>query len=343
MKPPARPFAVSALAAAAVVALPLLVGGSAAAETYKPAAGTYKPAETYKPAGHGGHGGHRLVDSIRLPDGWAPEGITDDGRHTVFVGSLGPQRGSAANGAIYAADVRTGAGRVAVPGAEGRTTVGITYDRGRIWAAGGGTGVVRLHDARTGRLVQSWTVPGAGFLNDVVVTPKGVYVTDSAVPQLTVIPFGRHGRLPDQPTVLPVTGVTYQATGANLNGIVAYNHGRDLVAVQSNTGKLFRLDPRTAAATEIPVTGGPLLNGDGLEQARGSLYVVRNRDNLLVEVKLDRRLTRAEVVRGLTDPEFDIPSTVTYAAGAMWAVNARFTTNPVTPTTPFTVERVDIR
>ena len=37
MKSPARPFAVSALAAAAVVALPLLAGGSAAAETYKPA------------------------------------------------------------------------------------------------------------------------------------------------------------------------------------------------------------------------------------------------------------------------------------------------------------------
>jgi hypothetical protein len=49
------------------------------------------------------------------------------------------------------------------------------------------------------------------------------------------------------------------------------------------------------------------------------------------------------VVRTLTDPQFDIPATATYAAGFLWAVNARFTTNPVTPETPFTVERVDIR
>jgi hypothetical protein len=335
-KPYTRRPTLRTLAVAAFVVAPLLTAGSAEAESYKPAVG---------PAGHGGHGNShgRTVDSIQLPGGWAPEGITDDGRHTLYVGSLGPQRGSTFNGAIYAADVRTGRGRIAVPGAEGRVTVGITYDRGRIWAAGGATGVVRVHDARTGALLKSWTVPGAGFLNDLVVTPKGVYVTDSANPQLTVIPFGRHGRLPDEPTVLPVTGVTYAATGANLNGVVAYDGGRDLVAVQSNAGKLFRLDPRTAAATEIPVTGGPVHNGDGLEQARGKLYVVRNQNNLVAEVKLDRRLTGATVLRTLTDPQFDIPSTATYAAGFLWAVNARFTTNPVTPETTFTVERVDLR
>jgi hypothetical protein len=329
--PPTRRPILSVLAAAAVVAAPLLVAGPAAGSG---SAGSVKPA---------GHGHHRTVPAIHLPGGFAPEGITDDGRFTVFAGSLGPQRGSPANGAIYAADVRTGRGRVVVPGAEGRVTVGITYDRGHIWAAGGATGVVRLHDARTGRLVKSWTVPGAGFLNDLVVTPRGVYVTDSAVPQLTVIPFGRHGALPAEPRVLPLTGVTYVSGAPNVNGIVAYRGGRVLVAVQSSTGKLFRLDPRTAAATEIPVEGGPLLNGDGLEQARGKLYVVRNRDNLVAEVRLSRSFDAAEVLRTLSDPQFDIPSTATYAAGFLWAVNARFTTNPVTPETPFTVERVSLR
>jgi hypothetical protein len=330
-----RPL-LSVLAAAAVVAAPVLLAGPAAgAPGAAGAAGSVKPA---------GHGHHRTVPSIDLPGGFAPEGVTDDGRFTVFAGSLGQQRGSAANGAIYAADVRTGRGRVVVPGAEGQVTVGITYDRGRIWAAGGATGVVRLHDVRTGRLVKSWTVPGAGFLNDLVVTPRGVYVTDTAVQQLTFIPFGRHGKLPDQPTVLPITGeVVWNPDGGNFNGIVAYRGGRVLVAVQSSTGKLFRIDPRTAVTTEIPVAGGPLTNGDGLEQARGKLYVVRNRDNLVAEVRLSKRLDTATVLRTLTDPQFDIPSTATFTAGFLWAVNARFTTNPVTPETTFTVERVSIR
>jgi hypothetical protein len=336
--PPTRRSILSAIAAAAVVAAPLLVAGSGGAAASVKPAGSVKPAASVKPAGH-----QRTVPTIHLPGGFAPEGVTDDGRFTVFAGSLGPQRGSAANGAIYAADVRTGRGRVVVPGAEGRVTVGITYDRGRIWAAGGATGVVRLHDVRTGRLVKSWTVPGAGFLNDLVVTPHGVYVTDSVVPQLTVIPFGRHGALPDEPTVLPLTGVDYVAGAPNVNGIVAYRGGRVLVAVQTSTGKLFRIDPRTAAATEIPVAGGPLLNGDGLEQARGKLYVVRNSDNLVAEVRLSRALDAATVVRTLTDPDLDIPSTATFAAGHLWAVNARFTTNPVTPETPFTVERLSLR
>ena len=331
-QPRTRRTTLSVLAAATVVAAPVLLAG--------PAAGSGSPGSV-QPAGHGQ--AVRTVETVHLPGGFAPEGITDDGRTTLFVGSLGPLRGSAANGAIYAADVRTGNGRIAVPGAEGRVTVGITYDRGRIWAAGGTTGVVRLHDARTGRLIRSWTVPGAGFLNDLVVTPHGVYVTDSAVPQLTVIPFGRHGALPDEPTVLPLTGVTYVPDAANVNGIVAYHGGRDLVAVQSSTGKLFRVDPRTAAATEIPVEGGSLENGDGLERARGKLYVVRNRDNLVAEVQVTKGLDAGRVVRTLTDPQLDIPSTATYAAGYLWAVNARFTTNPVTPETTFTVERVSLR
>lgn len=359
MKPPTRRRLVSVSAAAAVAAASLAAaGGVAVAEVRKPAVhepavqkpavhgpAVQKPAvqkpAVQKPAANVGTAHGRTVDSIALPGGFAPEGITDDGRRTVFVGSLGPQRGSAANGAIYAADVRTGRGRVLVPGAEGQSTVGITYHRGLIWAAGGRSGVVRVHDARSGRLVRSWAVPGSVMLNDVVATDRAVYVTDSATPQLTVIPLGERGRLPAEPTVLPVTGVQYQAEGANLNGIVAY--GRTLVTVQSNTGKLFRLDPRTAAATEIPVDGGPLLNGDGLEQANGKLYVNRNRDNLIAEVKLNRRLTAAVVTGTFTDPQFDIPSTSTYVAGYLWAVNARFTTNPVTPKTTFTVERVDIR
>ena len=51
--------------------------------------------------------------SISLPDGWAPEGIVAGRGAVIYSGSL-------ANGAIYAADARTGQGQVLVPGQAGR-------------------------------------------------------------------------------------------------------------------------------------------------------------------------------------------------------------------------------
>ena len=43
----------------------------------------------------------------------------------------------------------------------------------------------------------------AGFLNDVVVTSHAVYVTDSNIQQLIVIPLGRHGACPTRPPRSP--------------------------------------------------------------------------------------------------------------------------------------------
>ena len=46
-----------------------------------------------------------------------------------------------------------------------------------------------------------------------------------------------------------------------------------------------------------------------------------------------------EVKRFLTDPELDVPTTVAWKGGFLWAVNARFT-SPTTPTTTYSVVRV---
>ena len=65
----------------------------------------------------------------------------------------------------------------------GRVTVGLDYEDGahRLWAAGGPTGEVRAYDARTGEILETYSVT-AGFLNDVAVTEDAVYVTDSLHP-----------------------------------------------------------------------------------------------------------------------------------------------------------------
>jgi hypothetical protein len=150
-------------------------------------------------------------DQIDLPNGWAPEGITAGSGTTVYVGSL-------VDGAIWQADVRTGAGSVLVAGIEGKVGVGTEYeaDANRLWVAGGPTGEVRVYDASSGALLQTYTFSPAGFLNDLVVTDDAVYVTDSSIQQLDVIPLGAGGALPDPADIetLPLSGSIVVSDGS---------------------------------------------------------------------------------------------------------------------------------
>jgi sugar lactone lactonase YvrE len=275
-------------------------------------------------------------DQINLPNGWAPEGITAGRGTTVYVGSL-------ANGAIWQADVRTGEGFPLVEGEAGRVAVGLEYEAGadRLWVAGGGTGQVRVYDASSGTLLETYTFSPAVFLNDLVVTDDAVYVTDSGIQQLGVIPLGPGGALPDPADVetLPLSGdIVFVPNQFNANGIEEARGW--LIVVQSNTGQLFRVDPGTGEATEIALGDGvSVTNGDGLLVHGSTLYVVRNRLNLVAVFKLGPGLTSATLVDELTSSGFDVPTTIARAAGSLYAVNARFGT-PVTPDTPYWITRL---
>jgi sugar lactone lactonase YvrE len=275
-------------------------------------------------------GASTFPDTIRLPDGWQPEGIASGRGTSLYVGSI-------PTGAVWKGDARTGRGDVLVPGQEGRSAIGIKVDkRNRLFVAGGGTGKAFVYDAKTGRDLASYQLAAAGaatFVNDVAVTSKAAWFTDSSAAQLYALPLGRHGRLPAQAKVrtLPLTGDFQLGTpGPNLNGIVAADGGRVLLAVQSNTGKLFRINPRTGATREVDL-GMPaaLTNGDGMLLAGRVLFVVQNRLNQIAVVKLSRSLDRGRVVATITDPDFDVPTTIAFQAGRLYAVNARFgTTDP---------------
>lgn len=273
---------------------------------------------------------------IELPNGWQPEGITTDGDR-LYVGSL-------ANGAVWKANPRTGKGRVLVQGRPGRTALGVEYDarRNLLWVAGGGTNTVRAYNARTGRARATYTFPSTTprILNDLVVTRVGVFATDSSNQELAVVPFRKDGSLrrPAAARTLPLTGDLTYTTGFNLNGIVR-SRGR-LLAVQSNTGKLFRINKRTGVTRALDLGGYSLTNGDGLEIRRDRLFVVRNQNNLIAELDLNRRLTRAVVLRELTSPDFDGPTTVALLRGTLWAVNARFFSTTPTPNTPYWITGV---
>ena len=91
--------------------------------------------------------------------------------------------------------------------------------------------------------------------------------------------------------------------------------------------------------SEIALTGGEVTFGDGLLLEGRTLYVVRNRLNQIAVVRLSADLASGQVVRSLTDPDFDVPTTIDDFGNSLYAVNARFGTPP-TPTTPYDVVRV---
>ena len=171
-------------------------------------------------------------------------------------------------------------------------------------------------------------------------TNDAAYFTDSNQAVIFKLPLGNDGTLPAAAQSLALTGEFQLLPGFNLNGIVASPDGKTLIAVQSNTGKLFTIDPNTGATRLIDLGGATLINGDGL---------------LLHGKTLLRRPEHEQPDRGgRARPRTSAaePSPVQSPARAstcrrrsamfgnrLYAVNARFTTPP-TPTTTYTVVQV---
>ena len=280
-------------------------------------------------------------DRIGLPVGWLPEGITTDGK-SLFSGSR-------ADGSILKIGIASGSKRT-FKGAAGRIAVGIDHDASRdvLWVAGGSGQQVRAQDADTGKVLRTYRFPSTGdrFVNDVTVTDTAVYATDSLSRELLVIPLStRTKALPAawRATTRSLTGDLKLAEGNNLNGIVS--QGGTVVAVQSNTGRLFTIDPRSGRTTKIVTGGKTFVNGDGLELGRGGIvYVVQNRDNKIRVLKLTKEARRARIVDTIGRSDFptgiDVPSTVALVKGSLFAVNARFgVANP--DTADYWISRAD--
>jgi sugar lactone lactonase YvrE len=290
---------------------------------------------------------HRSSDDrssrrIPLPDGFRPEGITIAHRHghghTAFLGSL-------ANGDIYRLNLRTGKGRVISQG-PGTMSVGLKIDRRhRLFVSGGGAGDARVIDSRSGEVLASYTfaAPPATFINDVVLSRRMAWFTDSSQPQLYGLPLGRHGSLPDQSEVvtLPLRGDWVQVPNANnANGLVRTPDHRALIVVNTAAAKLYRVNPRTGVAREVNLHGASVANGDGLLRRHRTLYVVRNRDNRVAVFRLNRSGTSARLVKTLTSRTFDVPTTVARSGSSLYLPNARFGTAPDPATAKYWVTRI---
>jgi hypothetical protein len=268
-----------------------------------------------------------LPDRIPLPNGFQPEGI-DIARGDFYTGSL-------ADGSIYRGDVRTGLGSVIIQPPAGRIAVGLKVHKKLLYVSGGDTGDAYVYDTRTGADVQVYSFTPGGFINDVVVTKRAAWFTDSFFPFLYRVPISRNG-VPGDPSeveAIPLTGDIVYEDGFNVNGIDATPNGKTLIIVQSNTGKLFTVN-HAGVTSEIDLGGDNVASGDGILLDGRNLYVVQNFLNLLAKVRLARDLGSGEVVSRTGDDDFDIPTTVAEKGNVLYLVNARFTTPP-TPETEY--------
>jgi sugar lactone lactonase YvrE len=237
-------------------------------------------------------------DVIALPNGWQPEGIAIGKGTTFYVGSI-------PTGAIYRGDLRTGKGSTLVAGAAGRAAIGVAHDRGRLFVAGGSTGKGFVYDARSGSLVrelQLATGAGATFVNDVVVTKRAAYFTDSNRAVLYRLGLAKNGAPAAAAQAVPLTGAFQLVPGFNLNGIDATPDGKTLVVVHT-------------------------------------LYVVQNQLNRIAVVLLAKGFASGSIERTITDSDFDVPTTIDSHGNRLYAVNARFGTAPG-PSTPYSVVQV---
>jgi sugar lactone lactonase YvrE len=155
------------------------------------------------------------------------------------------------------------------------------------------------------------------------------------------VPRFHSGRIATQAEVVtvPLTGDFVPAPGFNLNGITRTPDGSALIVVQTNTGRLFRVDPATGATTGIDLGGETVPNGDGILVTDRTLYVVQNVDNQVAGIRLDPAGTSGTIKARVTDPRFDVPTTVARFGSLLYLPNARFTTPP-TPTTPYSANAI---
>ena len=276
-----------------------------------------------------------MPDVISLPAGWQPEGIAVSGSGRTMLS------GSRATGDVVAVDIVTGRLRLVVDAPAGRTATGLEEDRfRRIWVSGGATGQAYVYAANGTTLAVYQLGEAPTFINDVVITDDAAWFTDSNKPVLYKIPIGWDGSL-GQAVTVPLTGEYVHTPGFNINGIDETPDGRWLLAVQSSTGLLYRIDPNTGEATVVDLGGEVLTNGDGILVQGRTLYVVQNRLNKVSVFELDPRTWASGHKTGeLTSPNFDVPTTIASLGNRFYLVNARFTT-PATPTTPYTMVAVD--
>jgi len=193
-----------------------------------------------------------------------------------------------------------------------------------------------------GQAAQAGYAPALTTLGQRYESGDGLPRDTQQAAELYRVALGPGGAPTGDVETIPLTGDWQQVAGFNANGIAATPDGQTLLVINSTTGILYAVDAATGEATAVDAGGALLTQGDGILLRGTTLWVVRNRSNEIVELQMAPDWQSATPVATITDPDFDVPTTVALQGSRLYAVNARFTTPP-TPDTEYDVVLVDGR
>jgi hypothetical protein len=133
----------------------------------------------------------RPAEVIVLPGASSAEGIAAAEAGIFYAGDF-------LRGDIFRGDVRRGTAELFIdaPDPEGRMAVGMAADlRHQLLFVAGGFGRAHVYDTRTGDTVASYQLgdPETSIINDVAVTRRGAWLTDSLQARLYFVPISRAG------------------------------------------------------------------------------------------------------------------------------------------------------
>ena len=271
-------------------------------------------------AGAGPAAQSRPAEVIVLPGAGSAEGIAAGRGATFFAGDL-------FRGDIFRGDFRRGTAELFIDVPDGRMAVGMALDPARrlLFVAGGFTGQAYVYDTRTKATLATYQFGAAqtSVINDVAVTSRGAWFTDSRQARLYFVP--RVGRgISTQFRTLALRGPAADTSGQfNLNGIQATAGGRTLVVAHSARGRLYTIDTSTGASATIAGISVPTVDGLVLQGRR--LWAVQN-SNRVTRVRLGRSLRSGVVERIIRSNRFQVPSTAARYGRWLAVVNAKFDT-----------------
>jgi DNA-binding beta-propeller fold protein YncE len=275
-------------------------------------------------------------DIIPIPVGFEPEGIELGKDQDFFVGTLAFSGNPTNAGAIYKGNLVTGEGKVLVA-PTGKGLSGLSYDArtdylyavtgfssgfsGPWWEQG-----VKVYAGTSGRLLAEIIFGDGILINDILVTDKAVYCTDSANAALYKISLEDNGRVfSSEAEKIEMTGFE-MAEGLNANGLVGDFDGKQLVIVNITTGVLYLVDTETGAASPVAIQGEEQLfpDGDGLYMDGRTLYIMQNFTQKIAVVELSEDLTQGTFVKNLVSENFAIPTTIIGFGNCIYAINTHF-------------------
>jgi hypothetical protein len=270
-------------------------------------------------------GGDRRRD--RPPRGELGRGIALGQGSTFYAGDL-------FRGDVFRGDLEARTAEFYIDAPDGRMAIGmfVHHRHDLLFVAGGFAGQAYVYDLRSGATVAVYQFmppspadadPPTTLVNDVTVTRKGDWFTDSRQAQLCFVPVDDDGELGEFRT-LPLTGPAADTSAAfNLSGIAATRHGGTLVVAHSAHGELYTVDPGTGASAAVEGVSVPDVDGIVLEGR--DLWAVQNSDRV-TQVRLSRDLSSGTVTEVITDEDFQTPATAIRYDGLLAVVNAKFDT-----------------